>query len=150
MKKMILILMTLVSTAYTMEKTAGALMLTAGYYALLEMSNEQSFSHPDWRKRDRLLMAGVTLNSAGLVTLVPQFIKSPTPVVTAGKYISGAFFLAASAALLTCAKRKNDRFKRMGGSLDPYERNKIIAQASLSAGLGLCLLGWAMNDIKDN
>ena len=129
------------------KEFAGTLMLTAAHYSLLEMTAEQSLVRPNWLKRDRLLYAGVALNTAGLVTLMPELIKSPTPAFTAGKYIAGTFFLAKAAFILKSVKNNHDTLKKSGCSLHPDEVRNAVVSAGVVGTLGLLMVVWAKNDL---
>jgi hypothetical protein len=148
-KKLLFFLLLLPGFSNSMQQKelAGALMLTGGYYSLLEMSEEQSLARPNWLKRDRLLYAGVALNAAGLIALMPQLIKSHTPAFTAGKYIAGSFFLAKAAFILKTAKSNHDKFKIVGSSLHPDQVCNAVASARVVGTLGLLMVVWAMNDL---
>ena len=135
---------------YGMQKNelVGTLLLTGGYYSLIEMNAEQNKPRPNLFYRDKLLCAGVAGHTSGFVALVPAVIKSIQPVRTMSKFIIGTFCLAQAAHLFKCARLRQHEFVKNAAPAHEKDRNMFICSAGLCFAFGSSMVGWAMNDTK--
>lgn len=147
MKKLILgfILCATGVTAMQKREIMGTLMLTGGYYSIFELFDEQAKTLMNYKKKDALLMLGVGLHTAGLITLAPSVVKSSDPA-TAAKFVLGSLSMAKAIQLAKQARFHHDQFIKNKQQEDEMKSIVLTAGSSSCAAFGICAIAWAMHD----
>lgn len=147
MKRLILgfILCATGATAMQKREVIGTLMLTGGYYSIFALFDEQAKTLMNYKKKDALLMMGVGLHAAGLITLAPSVLKSSNPA-TAAKFVLGSLSMAKALHLAQQARFHYAQFIKNKQHEDEIKSIMLTTGASSCAAFGVCAIAWAMHD----